>query len=99
MLGRATVFEDPHWFWSDQFGLNLQHAGHAEKWDDIVIRGSVQGLEFIAFYLHRGVAKAAFSVERGGDMFIAKELIAAQARPDRASLADEGIELAELLTS
>lgn len=99
MLGRESVFEDPHWFWSDQFGLNLQHAGHAEVWDQIVVRGSVDELEFLAFYLHQGVVKAAFSVERGGDMFLAKELIAAQATPDPASLADEETELAELMTS
>ncbi|HET7327081.1 MAG TPA: FAD-dependent oxidoreductase [Nocardioidaceae bacterium] len=99
ILGRATVFDDPHWFWSDQFGLNLQHAGHAEAWDDIVVRGSVDDLDFIAFYLDQGVVRAAFSVERGGDMFMAKELIAAQTTPDPASLVDEDVELAELMAS
>jgi 3-phenylpropionate/trans-cinnamate dioxygenase ferredoxin reductase subunit len=93
------VFDDPHWFWSDQFGLNLQYAGHAEKWDEVVVRGSVEDLDFIAFYLDGGVVRAAFSVERGGDMYMAKELIAAQATPDPARLRDEDQELAELLAS
>ena len=34
MLGNATVFDDPHWFWSDQYDLNLQYAGHAREWDE-----------------------------------------------------------------
>lgn len=99
MLGKDTAFDDPHWFWSDQFGLNLQHAGFAERWDDVVVRGSTDDLDFIAFYLDRGVVRAAFSVERGGDMFMAKELIAAQATPDPEQLADEECELAEVLAT
>lgn len=99
ILGRETVFNDPHWFWSDQFGLNLQHAGYADKWDELVVRGSVENLDFIAFYLSQGVVRAAFSVERGGDMFVAKELIGTQATPEPASLANEDVELAELMAS
>lgn len=99
IAGRQTVFNDPHWFWSDQFGLNLQHAGHAQQWDRVVVRGSVVDRDFIAFYLDQGILRAAFAVERGADMFTAKELIAAQASPDPANLADENIELAELMGS
>jgi 3-phenylpropionate/trans-cinnamate dioxygenase ferredoxin reductase subunit len=96
MVGKPTVYDDPHWFWSDQYGLNLQYSGHAESWDEIVVRGSVEDLDFIAFYLDGGVVRAAFSVERGGEMFLAKELIAAQAKPDLERLRDEDTELAEL---
>lgn len=99
LIGQATVFDDPHWFWSDQYGLNLQQAGHAERWDEIVVRGSVEDLDFIAFYLQDGVVRAAFSVERGGDMYVAKEMIASQATPDRAKLQDEDFELAELMAT
>lgn len=97
MLGKRTVFDDPHWFWSDQFGANLQHAGDVVAWDDLVVRGSVQDLDFIAFYLVSGTVQAAFGVNRGGDMYVAKELIAARATPDPARLRDEDVELAELL--
>jgi 3-phenylpropionate/trans-cinnamate dioxygenase ferredoxin reductase subunit len=96
IVGKPTVYDDPHWFWSDQYGLNLQYSGHAEGCDDVVVRGSVGGLDFIAFYLDGGVVRAAFSVERGGEMFLAKELIAAQAKPDLERLRDEDTELAEL---
>lgn len=96
ILGRPAVHGDPHWFWSDQFGLNLQHVGHARSWDRLVVRGSVAERDFTAFYLEEGVLRAAFAAERGGDVMAAKELIARRAAPDPARLADEDVDLAEL---
>lgn len=96
ILGRTAVHGEPHWFWSDQFGLNLQHAGHARAWDRLVVRGSVAERDFTAFYLEEGVLRAVFAAERGGDVMAAKELIAREAAPDPAKLADEDVDLAEL---
>ncbi|MFG2585749.1 oxidoreductase C-terminal domain-containing protein [Streptomyces malaysiensis] len=87
----------PHWFWSDQFGLNLQHCGDAHGWDRLVVRGSVAESDFIAFYLAGGVLRAAFTAERGGDVYAAKELIARQAAPDPRRLADEDVDLMDLM--
>jgi 3-phenylpropionate/trans-cinnamate dioxygenase ferredoxin reductase subunit len=99
MLGQTTAYDDPHWFWSDQFGLNLQQSGVAERWDQVVVRGSIEDRDFMAFYLDAGVVRAAFAIERGGDMYLAQQMILAQAAPDPAKLADEDVELAELMTS
>lgn len=96
IVGKQTVFDDPHWFWSDQFGLNLQYSGHAQHWTDLVVRGDVDDLCFTAFYLDDGVITAALSVERGEDVFPSKDLIAQQARPDPAALRDEDVDLVEL---
>jgi 3-phenylpropionate/trans-cinnamate dioxygenase ferredoxin reductase subunit len=46
-----------------------------------------------------GVVRAAFAVDRGGEMFTAKEMIAARARPDTARLRDEDLDLAELIAT
>ncbi|MCQ8833636.1 NAD(P)/FAD-dependent oxidoreductase [Streptomyces malaysiensis] len=97
ILGGAVVYDDPHWFWSDQFGLNLQHCGDAHGWDRLVVRGSVAESDFIAFYLAGGVLRAAFTAERGGDVYAAKELIARQAAPDPRRLADEDVDLMDLM--
>ncbi|RKN10961.1 NAD(P)/FAD-dependent oxidoreductase [Streptomyces radicis] len=97
ILGRPTVHDDPHWFWSDQFGLNLQHCGQARTWDRMVVRGSLDEADFIAFCLADGVLTAAFAAERGGDIHAARELIARRATPDPALLADEDVELAQLV--
>ncbi len=43
MLGKDEAFDDPHWFWSDQYEHNLQYVGHAIAWDEVVVRGSLEG--------------------------------------------------------
>ncbi|MCW3845235.1 FAD-dependent oxidoreductase, partial [Micromonospora yasonensis] len=96
MIGRTTSYADPHWFWSDQYDHNLQYTGHAPVWDDLVVRGSVEECDFSAFYLRDGLVRAAFAVDRGGDVLVAKELIAGQISVDPRILADEDVDLAEL---
>ena len=54
MLGAGTVFDDPHWFWSDQYDMNLQMGGFAMTWDRMVVRGSVEDRSFSAFLLQEG---------------------------------------------
>lgn len=97
MLGNATVFDQPYWFWSDQYGLNLQYAGHAHEWDDLVVRGSVDDFDFCAIYLNDGLVRAVFGVERGGEVAAVKELISRRAAVDRHRLADPDTDLAELV--
>lgn len=96
MLGRGSVFDDPHWFWSDQYERNLQYTGHAAASDRMVVRGSLAELDFTAFYLRDGVLRAAFAVDRGTEIMAAKELVAARARIDPVVLADEDTDLMEL---
>ncbi|PXY30078.1 pyridine nucleotide-disulfide oxidoreductase [Prauserella sp. PE36] len=96
MLGRQAVFADPHWCWSDQYGVNLQFAGHAAGCDEIVVRGTPAELDFCAFFLRAGVPRAAFAAERGTDVMAAKELIAQAAPVDPAVLRDEDTDLFDL---
>ena len=39
ITGAERPYEDEPYFWSDQFGLRLQHVGHAETWDTVVLDG------------------------------------------------------------
>lgn len=96
MLGEDLVHDDPHWFWSDQFDLNLQQCGHTDGTDSMVVRGSVEAADFTAFYLAGGVLRAAFAVGRGSDVLAAKELIARRASPDPRLLCDEETDLQTL---
>jgi 3-phenylpropionate/trans-cinnamate dioxygenase ferredoxin reductase component len=96
MLGAQTVFDDAHWFWSDQYDMNLQMAGFAMTWDDLVFRGSVGERSFTAFYLHEGVLRSVLSVNRARDVRRAMPLIAAAARPDPERLRDEDVDLRTL---
>ena len=67
MLGSTAPFDYIHNFWSDQYEHTLQYAGHAEKWDDFVVRGSLQERKLVGFYLLAGVVRAAVGFDRGGD--------------------------------
>jgi 3-phenylpropionate/trans-cinnamate dioxygenase ferredoxin reductase component len=94
MLGSEEAFDDPHWFWSDQYDVNLQYAGFAREWDEVVIRGSTDDRNFVAFYIHRGMLLAALGMNRGRDVRRAMKLIGA--RPDTDLLRDEDTDLRTL---
>jgi 3-phenylpropionate/trans-cinnamate dioxygenase ferredoxin reductase subunit len=39
ILGRTRPYDDLPYFWSDQFGLRLQHVGHPLGWERTVVEG------------------------------------------------------------
>jgi 3-phenylpropionate/trans-cinnamate dioxygenase ferredoxin reductase subunit len=96
MLGQDTIFDDPHWFWSDQYEYNLQFMGFAPEWDELVIRGSLEERDFAGFYLHDGVVRAAVALNRGKDVRRSAGMIRARARVDPAALRDEDVDLRKL---
>ena len=97
MLGKADSFDDPHWFWSDQYDVNLQYAGFAMTWDSVVTRGSLEDRDGVAFYLQDGVVLAALGLNRGKDVRRAMKLISARARPDPSALSDPDVDLRTLV--
>ncbi|HWC32935.1 MAG TPA: FAD-dependent oxidoreductase, partial [Actinomycetota bacterium] len=99
MLGVGEAFADPHWFWSDQYDVNLQFAGDAEGADDLVLRGALEDRDGIGFYLRDGVVVACVALNRGRDVRRAMKLIASRARPDVAALGDEDVDLRSLVSS
>jgi 3-phenylpropionate/trans-cinnamate dioxygenase ferredoxin reductase component len=96
MLGRDEVFDDPHWFWSDQYDANIQMAGYAKEWDDVVVRGSMEERTFVAFLLKDEVLLSTFSMNWPRDVRRSMPLIRAQLRPDPKQLADPGFDLRQL---
>lgn len=96
MLGQARPFDDPHWFWSDQYGANLQQVGHSGPGDDVVIRGDIEGDSWTAFHLRDGLIRAAFAVNRPEDVMVARELIAFGASVPPEVLGDESTDLTEI---
>jgi 3-phenylpropionate/trans-cinnamate dioxygenase ferredoxin reductase component len=97
MLGERTRYDDPHWFWSDQYDHSLQYAGHAEQWDDVVIRGSLEARDFVAFFMADGKLAGAFGLNRGGEIMLAKELLARRVAVDADKLRDEDFDLGSLV--
>jgi 3-phenylpropionate/trans-cinnamate dioxygenase ferredoxin reductase subunit len=99
LAGKPATFADPHWFWSDQYDLNLQGLGlgGVRPGDEQVTRGDLAALDGTVFWLRDGVLVAAATVERGEDISVARELIDLEIPVDAARLGDESIELEELL--
>ena len=101
MLGSTAPYDYIHSFWSDQYEHKIEYVGHVAKWDDFVVRGSLDEGKLVGFYLVDGVVKAAVGLDRGGDpeldrdseMAACVRLVAGQARPARDVLTDERTDL------
>jgi len=104
MLGSTAPFDYIHNFWSDQYEHILQYVGHATRWSDFAVRGTMQDGKAIGFYLDGGVVRAAIGFDRGGDpewepdseMAACAQLVAQRAQPDRRVLTDERVDLRSL---
>ena len=98
MLGSADVFDDPHWFWSDQYDSKVEMAGFAPTWDRMIVRGSLEDRSFCAFLLDDGgVLRSTVSLDRKRDVRRSFGLIKAQLVPDPALLADPDVDLRKLV--
>ncbi len=97
MCGGSEPYQELPWFWSDQYGLNLQMIGLPEGWDRLVIRGDMAAHKFAAFYLRDRAIIGANAVNSPRDLRFARMLMEQGARPDPAALADQNIPLKSLL--
>jgi len=98
MLGATDIYDDPHWFWSDQWEHQIQMAGVATA-GEMIVRGSLEARSFAAFFVdeHR-ILRACVSVDWKRDCRRALPLIRRQARVDRGLLADPEVDVRTLGT-
>jgi 3-phenylpropionate/trans-cinnamate dioxygenase ferredoxin reductase subunit len=99
MLGAGEPFEDPHWFWSDQYTHKLQSVGIARGWDEAVIRGDVDALDFSVFYLREGTVVSVFAINRPGDVSAGRRMVHDAFRPDVNRLRDTGENIKRMMTA
>ncbi len=97
MCGGSNPYQELPWFWSDQYGLNVQMLGLPEDWDRLVIRGNMASHKFTAFYLRDRALVGANAVNSPRDLRFARRLMEQGARPDPAALADPNIPLKSFL--
>jgi 3-phenylpropionate/trans-cinnamate dioxygenase ferredoxin reductase subunit len=62
MLGQEVVYDAIPYFYTDQYELGMEFSGDIEGHDEIVYRGSVEDLEFIAYWLRGGRVIAGMNV-------------------------------------
>jgi 3-phenylpropionate/trans-cinnamate dioxygenase ferredoxin reductase component len=96
MVIEPAPYIDVPWFWTDQFGANIQIAGAPEGWDRVVIRGNPDGGKFIVFAMKGAKAVGASVVNLGRDMRFVKSLIQSAKDVADADLANEATQLRAL---
>jgi len=96
MLGKNEPYEEIPWFWSDQYEHNIQYAGYHTEWDELVVRGSTEEQNFVAFYRKNGLILAAVAVNRRRDLRRSIPLIRDQVEIPASQLSDPDIDLRTL---
>jgi 3-phenylpropionate/trans-cinnamate dioxygenase ferredoxin reductase component len=95
MLGQDVAYDRLPYFFTDQYDLGMEYTGLAEG--ELVVRGDLDGREFVAFWLRDGRLTAAMNVNVWtGVPEAAQRLIRAGARLDAAELADPEVALDSL---
>ncbi|WP_458097817.1 NAD(P)/FAD-dependent oxidoreductase [Roseomonas sp. WA12] len=88
ILGLSSEPNEAPWFWSDQYGHRLRVVGAPAEADESITRGPRFRL-----YLRAGRVVGAACLDAARDFAIARRLVAARARLDRAKAAQTGGDL------
>jgi 3-phenylpropionate/trans-cinnamate dioxygenase ferredoxin reductase subunit len=102
MLGEEAGYDEVHWFWSDQYDVEMQYAGHALEWDRFLVWGSVEDRDFLGFYIHQGIVRGVLGVNRGREVRRSMALVRAASPVDEHELLrglDEGVDLRALAST
>jgi NADPH-dependent 2,4-dienoyl-CoA reductase/sulfur reductase-like enzyme len=100
MLGKPIPYTELPYFFSDQYDLGMEYIGHAPpgSYAQVVVRGDLDGREYIAFWLDgdRRVL-AGMNVNVWDVVDDVKALIVSKQSVDEARLSDPDVPLAELV--
>jgi len=79
ILGRDAVYDRLPYFFTDQYDLGMEYVGYASADDDVVVRGDLEGREFVALWVRDGRVVAGMNVnvwdvtDRIRDLILARE--------------------------
>ena len=97
MLGERIPYDEIPWFWSDQYDANIQYAGHHTSYDQLIVRGELDGGSYAVFYLNSGVLDAVVGLNNARDVRRAIPLIKARRPVDPDRLRDENVDLRSMV--
>jgi 3-phenylpropionate/trans-cinnamate dioxygenase ferredoxin reductase subunit len=83
------------WFWSDQYGVNLQMIGCPAGWDETVVRGSPDSGSFTVIHLERGLVVGGSAINRPRDVPPLRSAIEKRIAPDRSVLSQPDTPIAQ----
>ena len=98
LLGQPVVHDPVPYFFTDQYDLGMEYAGHAGLggYDRVVVRGDLQDRKFVAFWLAQGRVVAGMNVNVWDVNESIQRLIRARTTVDPDQLADPDLPLDEL---
>jgi 3-phenylpropionate/trans-cinnamate dioxygenase ferredoxin reductase component len=99
MLGQDAVYDRVPYFFSDQYDVGMEYAGHGAPGDEVVFRGDPAAREFIAFWLRDGRVAAGMNVNVWDVNEHLQELVRAGASVDAERLRDPDVPLDALASS
>ena len=99
MLGQDVEYDLMPYFYTDQYDLGMEYAGHVEPggYEHVVFRGDVAGREFIAFWLAGGRVVAGMNVNVWDVNEAIQSLVRSGKTVDPGRLADVGVPLEEIV--
>ena len=62
ILGKDAVYDRLPYFFTDQYDLGMEYVGYASADDDVVVRGDLEGREFVALWVRDGRVVAGMNV-------------------------------------
>jgi p-cumate 2,3-dioxygenase ferredoxin reductase component len=92
MVGEVKEYDDPPWFWTDQYDLNIQVTGDMRDADHIA-RGNPDSAKFSIVAIRGSEVVGALSVNAAKDMAMLRRIIAARAKLSRADLESPSYDL------
>ena len=96
MLGEPGEYAELPYFFTDQYDLGMEYAGHAPSYQRVVFRGDVDSREFVAFWLDGDKqVLAGMNVNVWDVLDDIKSLIRQEGPVDVVKLADPQVSLGE----
>jgi 3-phenylpropionate/trans-cinnamate dioxygenase ferredoxin reductase subunit len=87
MLGSDAPYDVVPYFFSDLADWTwMEYVGPAYRWDEEIVRGSLEANEFTLWYLDGGRVAGALAVNRSDDLELAREYLRSGEPLDRAKL-------------
>jgi 3-phenylpropionate/trans-cinnamate dioxygenase ferredoxin reductase subunit len=99
MLGQDVVYDRVPYFFSDQYDVGMEYAGHSRPGDEVVFRGDPASREFIAFWVRDGRVAAGMNVNVWDVNEHIQALVRDGATIDPARLRDPDVALDALVAS
>lgn len=99
IAGHSTVYAEVPWFWSDQYGINMQITGIPTPDATEIVRGDLDGFNGLLLQMSGPKLACAIGLNATRDLRFAKQIIGLGKDLDPAKLGDPNTKLSDLLKS